>query len=340
MHTDITLSSLLTVILNTSPGESNPSTRLIEEVVASFAHVPGLRSCRLIIVADGYKLREKASLKKGAATPAISVAYEHFLTRVDRLTQTPGSDLRGAELLVLEQRHGCAHAFRRGLSRVSTPFVMAVQHDRPFFRPVDLCPLLKVFDSPDGASVQCIALPTRLSIDHASRLVSRGIPASFFRERALTVSGVDLVPLAAFLDSTHIGRCSWFRERVFGPARRARLPRGAFLEDTMGQQQLRELRTLGPSSHEWYGTYIAQLSEPVIAHLDCHDRFSGLSTWQRWSWLEAHTPDERWAALEDGAASLRLQCERVRGFDDTEESEEDNTPSAGSMESCVDAPSL
>lgn len=331
-HADVDLPSLLTVVLNTSPGVSNPSTRLLEEVLASFALVPGLLSCRLIIVADGYKLREKAALKKGAATPAISVAYEHFLTRVDSLTRSPHSHLRGAELLALEQRHGCAHAFRRGLSRVTTPFVMAVQHDRPFVRPVDACELLRAFLAPGGEGVHCIALPTALSAGYEDRSVSRGLPRAFFRERTREVAGLRLVPLAAFLDSTHIARCAWFRERVFGPARHAPLPRGAFLEDTMGQAQLRELRDGGSATHEWYGTFV--LNNPglgaVVAHLDCHDRFSGSGSWAKWRWHAAHTPEERWAELEDAPLSPlhcrthpggppRLASPRVPGFGEEEE---------------------
>ena len=232
---EVDLRGLMTIVLNTSPGTQNPSTLLLEEVVTSFSLVPGLLSCRLLIVADGYKVRDKAALKKGMATPAIAAAYEHFLSRVEWLTRSPGSALCGAELLVLEQRHGCAHAFRRGLARVTTPYVMAVQHDRPFVKSVDVCEVVHAMCSPDGASVNCIALPTGLLTTYEARSVSRGLPAAFFRERTREVAGLRLVPLAAFLDSTHVGRCAWFRERVFGAARHAPLPRGAFLEDTMGQ---------------------------------------------------------------------------------------------------------
>lgn len=319
VHADINLPSLLTVVLNTSPGESNPSTRLIEEVLASFSLVPGLLACRLIIVADGYKLREKAALKKGATTPAIATAYEHFLTRVDALTRNPDSALRGGEMIALEQRHGCAHAFRRGHARVATPFVMAVQHDRPFVRPFDACELLRVFFAPGGEGVHCITLPTALTAGYEERIISRGISRTFFRERTREVAGLHLVPLAAFLDSTHVGRCAWFRERVFGPARHAPLPRGAFLEDTMGQAQLRELREGGHATHDWYGTFVVNApgQAAVVAHLDCHDRFCGTGTWGKWRWHAAHTTEERWAEIEGPVR--RLASPRVPGFGEEEE---------------------
>ena len=50
--------SLVTITLNTSPVPCHPSTRLVEEIVASiFAHSPEVAGCRIVIIADGYKVR-------------------------------------------------------------------------------------------------------------------------------------------------------------------------------------------------------------------------------------------------------------------------------------------
>jgi hypothetical protein len=122
------LAPLLTVVLNTSPCTSHPCTRLLEEVAASFTHVPGLLACRLLLVADGFKLRERTRVKSGAVTAAVADGYARYLARVECLTRTRGSPLHGAELLALQLRHGCCHALRRGLARVTTPYVMVVQH--------------------------------------------------------------------------------------------------------------------------------------------------------------------------------------------------------------------
>lgn len=52
------LRALVTITLNTSPVPIHPSTRLLEEIVASiFEHAPEVAGCRLIIIADGYKAR-------------------------------------------------------------------------------------------------------------------------------------------------------------------------------------------------------------------------------------------------------------------------------------------
>jgi hypothetical protein len=122
------LAPLLTVVLNTSPCTCHPGTRLLEEVCASFAHVPGLLACRLLLLADGFKLRERTRVKSGAVTPQLADGYARYLARVECLTRTRGSPLAGAELLALRHRHGCCHALRRGLARVTTPYVLVVQH--------------------------------------------------------------------------------------------------------------------------------------------------------------------------------------------------------------------
>ncbi len=122
------LARLLTVVVNTSPCASHPGTRLLEETVASFALAPGLLACRLLLVADGYKLREQTRVKKGAVTPQLAASYARFLARVELLMRRGYGPLAGAELVALQERHGCAHALRRGLARVATPFVLVVQH--------------------------------------------------------------------------------------------------------------------------------------------------------------------------------------------------------------------
>ena len=122
------LAQQLTVIVNTSPCAAHPCTRMLEETCASLALAPGLAACRLLIVCDGYKLRDRLRVKRGRVTPDVAAAYERYAARVELLTRTPGSPLEGAELLRLAEHHGCAHALRRGIARTRTPYVFVVQH--------------------------------------------------------------------------------------------------------------------------------------------------------------------------------------------------------------------
>lgn len=72
------------------------------------------------------------------------------------------------------------------------------------------------------------------------------------------------------------------------------------------QAQLKELRDGGFATHDWFGTFVlcaagSGAQEALVAHFDCHDRHSGSSAWAKWRWRGAHTPDERWKELEEGA---------------------------------------
>ena len=135
---------------------------------------------------------------------------------------------------------------------------------------------------------------------HEHREASRGMPAWFCQPRE--VCGVRLVALGAFLDSTHVARVSWYRRCVYGTERRAPLPRGCFLEDTMGQAQLAELRRSGVASHAFYGTWLAHAGETqgmVVCHLDGHDRRCDRADWHKWRFAEQHTSNEEWARREE-----------------------------------------
>ena len=128
------LAQHLTVVVNTSPCSAHPSTRMLEETCASLALAPGLAACRLLLVFDGFKLRDRLRVKRGAVTPDVAAAYERYAARVELLTRTPGSALEGAHVLRLAEHHGCAHALRRGLTRTRTPYVLVVQHGASLLR--------------------------------------------------------------------------------------------------------------------------------------------------------------------------------------------------------------
>ena len=140
---------------------------------------------------------------------------------------------------------------------------------------------------------------TAATADYAHRQASRGMPAELLAARQ--VAGVRLLPLLAFLDSTHFASVDWYRRCVFGTARRVALPRGCYLEDTLGQAQLAELRAGGAATHARYGTFLAHSGEaqPVaVWHLDGHDGMSARADWLKWRHAGRHTGEERWAELE------------------------------------------
>jgi len=134
---------------------------------------------------------------------------------------------------------------------------------------------------------------------HEHREASRGLAPGLRVPRE--VCGVRLVVLGAFLDSTHVASVAWYRRRVYGTERRVPLPRGCFLEDTLGQAQLAELRRVGAASHAFFGTWTAHAGDTqgtVVCHLDGHDGRSHRADWHKWRHADMHTSDEDWARRE------------------------------------------
>lgn len=51
----------VTIIITTSPVQSNPSLELIDWTMHSFRHAPGLAGCKKVLVCDHYKVSEGSS---------------------------------------------------------------------------------------------------------------------------------------------------------------------------------------------------------------------------------------------------------------------------------------
>ena len=270
----------LTLLLTTSPAPSHPCTRLLEETVASLALASGAAGCRLLLVADGCVPAAQPAYKRGRVDPPGAAAYATYLRRLRYLITSPTSVLHGAQLLCLAERHGCAHALRRALHRVTTPAVLVLQHDRPFAEAVALEPLVQLLLG--CAAVNYIGFPTAFNV---KRRPPAGLPAA----------PPPLIPLAAFLDSSFLACTAWLRSRVFGRDRYTPLPRGCFLEDVLGQHQLACLRAEGPLSHARFGTFLLQAAVPLVTHLDGRDSRSGDASWAKWRHAKAHTSEEAWA---------------------------------------------
>jgi len=83
---------------------------------------------------------------------------------------------------------------------------------------------------------------------------------------------MDLVPLIQWYDSTHIASTSYYRNFVF-ERRAKRVAKGGFIEDKLGQQQLKVILERGMEAHVPYGTFILDdhIDKPTVSHLDGHD---------------------------------------------------------------------
>lgn len=213
----------------------------------------------------------------------------------------------GARILELKERSGFGFAMREGLAHISTPYVIVVQHDRNFKDHVDVVQLMRVITT-NSDWVNFIGLMTGTTVRHKHHVLSkvqseaeavlalllRHIGAHVCHTRVLLRAlrslrksqygkkikdveipeeGVSLLPLVQWYDSTHVASTRYYRDFVFN-ARAKRVKRGGFIEDKLGQEQLRLFLQGGMEAHKPYGTYLLRTEVPVVSHLDGHDRLN------------------------------------------------------------------
>eukprot|EP01063_Lacrimia_lanifica_P009869 TRINITY_DN16715_c0_g1_i1.p1 TRINITY_DN16715_c0_g1~~TRINITY_DN16715_c0_g1_i1.p1 ORF type:complete len:496 (+),score=125.66 TRINITY_DN16715_c0_g1_i1:49-1488(+) len=265
----------MTVVLTTSPTASNPSTQLLEAVLASFAEVPRLREAQLIIVCDGYELHDPASrakkpgFKRNLITADAAARYEAYKERVKVMPT-------GALVVELPERNGFGWAVRHALSQhVRTKYTMVVQHDRFFETAFDLPAVLAAMDA--HPEYKLVYMQNASLHGHLSKIRNRAVkirePWSdpFFEHRSVA-DGVTLAPCMAWLDTTHIARTEHLISFVFGsrgaPAESGMpIKRGEFPEDKLNQVQIKALRVEGVASHARFGTWILTTASQDIVHV-------------------------------------------------------------------------
>ena len=350
---------------------------MLEEVFASIARFAGAGACAKVIVADGVKMREgddaTSKFRSGVVTRDAEAKYRHYLRRVKRLTLTKSSVLYGARLLILTERHGFAHALRRGICRaVATPFALVAQHDRSFVRAVDLAAVVDAMaaanakaplatsdaDGEHGSHAKAFRLnyvgfPTSTTVTHARHVRSKyALEIAPFEAPRFADSAEDearrgegegegenehersvaLLPLLQFYDSMHVASTRWYLSRVFGRERYCTLPKGGFIEDTLGQLMLRAARDAASAAreaeadeedgaakdrnnkrvadaireaHRPFGAYVRVASvdpdapgEPVCGHIDGRDSRLADGSNRKFWFEEKHTSEEAWGELE------------------------------------------
>lgn len=177
------VSSLLTVVITTSPIPSSPSADLILSVLESFRrHCPDLAATRVIVVFDTWDrvTTSKPRLKSGSASPKIADNYRVYkdnvkslilcnyssgqsglesLQQATKATAEFGSDYgesNAVELAITQTEDKCATfiepaarlgfglAVRSAVRLVETPYVWVQQHDWALVADIPLKPLLDV----------------------------------------------------------------------------------------------------------------------------------------------------------------------------------------------------
>jgi hypothetical protein len=302
MEQDSSLLDQVTIVLTTSPVRTHPSTRLIEETFLSFALTPELSACKKIIVADGVKIKDQSKFRSGMVTTEADAAYRHYLHRLSHLIRTPGSSLHGAALISLQERHGFAHALRRGLMRVTTPYILVAQHDRSFRRTVPMQDVIESMSRDDA--INYVGFPTSSTVDYI-RLIRDKYAMKISPIPSSVNPDISFVPLVQWYDSMHIAKTEFYKSRIFGMQRFVNLPPGGFIEDTLGQAMLATIKQEGMMAHAQYGMFICSDGNGVaVSHIDGHDSRAATSECRKFEHTGGHTGEEDWQVIEHGHGDL------------------------------------
>lgn len=154
------LEDILTIIVTTSPIQSNPSTEVIETTFDTFlqAGADFACKCRKVLVCDGYRVKDqkekvsrrhtnpKQAMRNGIVTDIQAENYTKFKAALRELCANAQSDsaLNNTVVHELEERQGYGFALRHALHHcVTTPYVCVIQHDRTFMRPTPMAETMR-----------------------------------------------------------------------------------------------------------------------------------------------------------------------------------------------------
>lgn len=266
------MDKILTVIVQTSPVPSHPSTALLQALFRSFnEHVNGIRECRIIIVADGFEEEGKGdgNLKRGKVPLDVAQRYRIFLKRIEEsIINAPfgGSCIQkdgSVQLVILSKRHGSAKAINHVLkTMVETPFVMICQHDNFFIADTpSLDSIMSVMSrNPWMKALHFTATATMNYVEKARKRYGIELePRSVVQD----VHRFTLIPLVFWFGRTHIGRTDYYRDFVLN----RRIKTGDHLEELLGELQLNDIRKNGMVVHDVYGNFVLDQAEQVLYHL-------------------------------------------------------------------------
>lgn len=264
---------LLSIILVTSPVPSNPSTEMVEHVLQSMAaSVPGLELVESFIVSDGFRVCEKdqkAKAKAGRIAVEMVQPYQEYRCRLDEPWPRPFAALQHLRAPEHKGFAGCLHI---ALRKVTRPYVLVLQHDRPCLRPFDLKKLLEAMQA--QPSLKYVGLPTKASLARTGQEYFASqwqVGQDLQSVMEVSLGPVILRPLFLWYDSAHICSVEHYKNLVF---RKGRQWSGGFIEDSFGQEMLAALRAASASGnvtevHEIYGTYLYDDGAgPIVGHLD------------------------------------------------------------------------
>lgn len=286
------MEKLLTVLIQTSPLPSHPSTALLEALFRSFDRVDGLKEANIIILADGCdcesaqddsasatttatasKKKQKTNFKHGTAPLETRQNYKQHLQllqeKIDK-RQAPFVPLKNGsiKLVQLPYRHGSARAIEAAFKTehlISTPYILIGQHDNFFVRDVSyLTSLIRFMDNDDTHSwLQCVHFPSTATLHYVEKVKRRyDMNISKF---CVGYNGGSFIPLVFWFGRTHLARTSYYTNFILPQC--PNLQVSDHLEEIFGTKQLNELNQIKSKNedgfdeefrtvHSKYGNYV------------------------------------------------------------------------------------
>mmetsp|Transcript_17712 Transcript_17712/g.26414 ORF Transcript_17712/g.26414 Transcript_17712/m.26414 type:complete len:449 (-) Transcript_17712:276-1622(-) len=185
------MDQLLTVLIQTSPIPSHPSTALLEALFKSFQRVDGLLESQIIILCDGCEeicannKEEKENNKHGKVTSDTASRYrQHIQNLKDALHQKIAAspfapkENGSIKLFELQERHGSARGIKAAFMEynlITTPFVMICQHDNFFIQNVPLRSCVHLMSDYEGLGVglSCLHFMSTATMNYTAKIRKR-----------------------------------------------------------------------------------------------------------------------------------------------------------------------
>jgi hypothetical protein len=282
-------SSLITIVIVTSPVESNPSTELLDRCLLSIVRAwPELSDCHVVVAADGCQQDESVLDSKrkrvfGKASAAQLRNYHDFLDRleerswmtVDRPTAIQNDDDGDDTGLLSTEWLGFALTLQKAIeTHVTTPLVFVTPHDYE----LETEPLKDIRVEQLAQAILCEKSDTNrhavnyiglhnaktLTLSQRNASVLQNLPSIVLQETStMNSENWMLSPLASWKENPHLASVRAYRDVVF-ENRIHRFKRGHFIEDTLGQKMLQALKDSDDATitkqqlFESFGTFLLE----------------------------------------------------------------------------------
>ena len=278
----------ITVIVTTSPVQSNPSIDMIKRTLSS---VKSIMNCKILIICDGYTTHNKSAFKSGRVTNEVAENYKQYIINLKKYL----ADDENYQIIERDQRCGFAENVKFCLNLITTEFVMVVQHDYMFSRSFDFEGVIaKMKEHEEIKYVGLVASSNKhllndiISKQEYNKLYTdiyklatgskddeniprlcdfdkKNLVMNYFTEKYK----MPLLPMPFWYDKNHIAKVSHYKEFVFG--KYSYLVKN-FIEDTLGQAELHEVTTYGMETINKFGTYLLFDDDKNMCLMHLHGR--------------------------------------------------------------------